>query len=118
MSEENGRFSIGNYLYIGLKVVVEYIDGDGEVSSVKRVGPVPSLWSKLPPLHHHGMEVDQREEKTLKFILTRTHLKCVLYNKHKQDNGRATCSNNVYVLTIYVYSLSLQIAAITLVIVA
>lgn len=67
------------HLVVSLKVVVEYVDTDGEITSVVRVGPVPALGTKLPPLHHHSMEVDQREQDALELILTRTHLKCVLY---------------------------------------
>ena len=57
------------YLIVGFKIVVEHIHTDGEVPSVVRIGSVPSLRSKLPSLHYHSMEVDQREQNTLKLIL-------------------------------------------------
>ena len=66
------------HFVVSFQVVVEYIDADGEVSSVVGVGPVPALRSKLPPLHHHSMEVDQGEQNALELILTRAHLKCIL----------------------------------------
>ena len=49
------------YLIVGFKIVIEYIHTDGEVSSVVGIRPVPALRSKFSPLHHHSMEVDQRE---------------------------------------------------------
>ena len=69
------------YLGIGFQVVVEDIDADGEIASVVRVGPVPALWPKLPPLHHYCVEIHQREQDAFELVLTRTHLKCVL-KKH------------------------------------
>ena len=56
---------LNDYLWIGFEVVVEHMYTDGEVSRVERVGPVPALWTKLPPLNHHRMKVDQREQDTL-----------------------------------------------------
>ena len=63
---------------MGLKVVVQHIDTDGEVPSVVRVGVVPALGAKLPPLYHHHMEVDQGEEDALEPTLTGAYLKGVL----------------------------------------
>ena len=66
------------YLIVSLQVVVEYIHTDGEITSVVGIRSVPSLWSKLPSLHHHSMEVDQREQNALELILFGTHLQSVL----------------------------------------
>ena len=66
------------YLGISLQVVVEYVDTDGEVASVVGVGTVPALRAKLPALHYHGMEVDEREEDALELVLSSTHLQGVL----------------------------------------
>ena len=71
-------FFLTVYLCIGFKVVVQHINTDGEVSSVVWIGAVPSLRTKLPPLYHHRMEVDQGEENALELSFTRAHLKCVL----------------------------------------
>lgn len=69
---------MAGYLGIGLQVVIEDIDTDGEVTSVVRIRAVPALWSKLPPLHNNSMEIDQREEDALKLILAGTYLQGVL----------------------------------------
>lgn len=69
---------MAGYLGIGLQVVIEDIDTDGEVTSVVRIRAVPALWSKLPPFHDNSMEIDQREEDALKLILAGTHLQGVL----------------------------------------
>lgn len=97
------------HLVIGLKIVVEHIDTDGEVSSVVWVGPVPALRSKLPPLNHYSMEVDQREQNALKFILFGAHLQCVLKIRdklvHDADNGtpwNTFCSEQVTKLKIVI----------------
>ena len=66
------------YLVVCFEIVIEHIDTDGEISSVVGIGPVPSLRSKLSPLYHHGMEVDQREQDTLELILLRAHLEGIL----------------------------------------
>ena len=68
-------------LIVGLQVVIDDGDTDGEISSVVRIGPVPALWSKLPPLHHHGMEVDEGEQNALELILLRAYLQSFLYNR-------------------------------------
>ena len=46
------------YLGVGLQVVVEYIDTDGEVTGIVGVGAVPALRTELPALHYHSVEVD------------------------------------------------------------
>ena len=66
------------------------MDTDCEVSSVERVGPVPALWSKLPPLNHHSMEIDQREQDALKLRLLGTHLHCVLTTVERRK-----CKSNI-----------------------
>ena len=66
------------YLSVSLQVVVEHIDADGEVPRVEGIGSVPALRSELPALHHHGVEVDEREEDALELILPSTHLQRVL----------------------------------------
>lgn len=66
------------HLSISLKVVIEHIDTNGEVSSVVRIRTVPPLRAKLAPLNHSSMEVDKREENTFELIFTGTHLQCVL----------------------------------------
>ena len=69
------------HLGIGLKVVVQNIDTDGQVSGVIRIGAVPSLGTKLAPLDHNSVEVDEGEEDAFELILTRTHLQCVLMQR-------------------------------------
>ena len=69
------------YLSISLKVVVEYINTDGQVTSVKRIGPVPTLGTKLAALSNTCVEVTQRKQNALEFILTGTHLQRVLTRK-------------------------------------
>lgn len=61
------------YLRIGLQVVVEDVDRNGEVAGVKRVRSIPALRTKLPPLCHHSMEVAQGKQNALKLILPCTH---------------------------------------------
>lgn len=79
-SAEVRRVWITN-LRIGLQVVIEDVDRNGEVSGVKGVRSVPALRTELPPLRHHRVEVAQRKQNALEFILLRTHLQGVLENK-------------------------------------
>lgn len=74
------------YFRVSLQVVVEYIDGDGEVSCVEGVRSVPALRSKLPPFSHHRVEVAQRKQDALKLILPGTHLQSVLEENKGPDN--------------------------------
>ena len=62
------------YLIVSFQVVQEHVDADGKVSGVVGIRPVPALGAELPPLHHHRMEVDQREEDALELVLTGTYL--------------------------------------------
>jgi len=66
------------HLSISLKVVVKYINTDGQVTSVKRIRPVPSLRTKLTALSNTRVEITQREQNALEFILTSTHLQRIL----------------------------------------
>lgn len=66
------------YLRIGLQVVVEDIDRNGEVPCVKGVRSVPTLRTELPPLCHHGVEIAQGEQNALKLILSGAHFQGVL----------------------------------------
>ena len=61
------------YLRIGLQVVVEDVDRNGQVSGVKGVRSVPALRTELPPLCHHRMEVAQGEQNALELVLPGTH---------------------------------------------
>ena len=67
------------HLGVGLQVVVEHVDADGQVAHVVRVHPVPALRSELTSLRHDGVEVTQREEDRLELVLPRAHLKRVLH---------------------------------------
>lgn len=71
------------YLSISLKIVVEYINADGQVTSVKRIGPVPSLRTKFTTLSYTRVEITQREQNALEFILTSTHFQGVLSTERK-----------------------------------
>ena len=73
-----GGHQIGPYLGVGFQVVVEHVDGDGEVPVVEGVRPVPALGPELAPLGHHGMEVAQGEEDALELDLLGAHLQRVL----------------------------------------
>lgn len=70
--------AVGPHLTVGLQIVVEDVDGDGQVASVERIAPVPALRSKLSPLSHHGVEVAQRKQDAFKLIFTSAHLQRVL----------------------------------------
>ena len=82
------------YLSIGLKVIVEYIDTYGQVTSVEGVRSVPTLRTKLAPLSYTGVEITQREQDALEFILSCAHLKRVLI---KERNRAET----IYLFSIY-----------------
>lgn len=69
------------YLSISLKVIVEYIHTNGQITSVERVRSVPSLWTKLTALGHACVEIAQREQNALEFVFSRAHLKSVLMNE-------------------------------------
>ena len=66
------------YFVVGFEIVVKNIHTNGEVTGVEGIRSIPSLRSKLSPLHHNSMEVDKREQDTLELILLGAHLKCVL----------------------------------------
>lgn len=70
------------YLCVSLQEIVEHIDRDGEVSRVKRVGPVPSLWSKFASFGNHCMKVTESKEDALELRLPGTHFQSVLEEKH------------------------------------
>ena len=72
------------YLSIGLKVIVEYIDTYGQVTSVEGVRSVPTLRTKLAPLSYTGVEITQREQDALEFILSCAHLKRVLIKERNR----------------------------------
>ena len=82
------------YLSIGLKVIIEYIDTYGQVTSVEGVRSVPTLRTKLAPLSYTGVEITQREQDALEFILSCAHLKRVLI---KERNRAET----IYLFSIY-----------------
>lgn len=73
-------------LCVGLQVVVEHVDGDGEVPGVERVRAVPTLRTKLAALGHHGMEVAQGKQDAAELVLPRAHLQGVLV-AHVQREG-------------------------------
>ena len=70
------------HLCVSLQEIVQHIHGDGEVPSVKRVGPIPSLRPKLPSFSNHRMKVTQSKEDGLELCLPGTHLQSVLEEKH------------------------------------
>ena len=78
---QTAKLLLYSYLSIRLEVVVEYVNTDGQVTSVKRIGPVPSLRTKLTTLSNTRVEITQREQNALEFILTGTHLQRVLTRK-------------------------------------
>ena len=82
------------YLSIGLKVIVEYIDTYSQVTSVEGVRSVPTLRAKLAPLSYTGVEITQREQDALEFILSCAHLKRVL----TKERNRA---ETIYLFSIY-----------------
>ena len=61
-----------------LKVVIEHINTDSEISSVVRIGAIPALGTKLLPFNHHSVEVYQREEDALELIFSCAHFHRVL----------------------------------------
>lgn len=66
------------HLGVGLQVVVEHVDGDGEVPVVEGIRPIPALGAKLAALGHHRMKVAQGEEDALELDLFGAHLQGVL----------------------------------------
>lgn len=72
------------YFGISLEVIVEHIYTDCQVSSVEGIGSVPSLWAKLTALCYACVEIAQREQNALEFVLTSAHLQCVL-TRRKED---------------------------------
>ena len=63
---------------VGLQVVVEHVAGDDQVARVERVGLVPPLRTKLPPLGHDGVEVAEGEQDGLVLGLLAAHLQRLL----------------------------------------
>lgn len=45
------------YLAVGFKIVVKYIHRYCQVTGIVWIDSVPALWSELPSLAHHGMEI-------------------------------------------------------------
>lgn len=78
------------YLRVSLKVIVEYVHTDGQVTSVEGIRPVPALRTKLSPLGHTRVEIAQRKQNTLEFILSGAHLKCVLARRRKKCRKKIT----------------------------
>ena len=98
MWKQYGEFTVMEesciYLSIGLKVIVEYIDTYGQVTSVEGVRSVPTLRAKLAPLSYTGVEITQREQDALEFILSCAHLKCVLITERNR-------AETIYLFSIY-----------------
>ena len=84
------------YLSIGLKVIVEYIDTYGQVTSVEGIRSVPTLRTKLAPLSYTCVEITQREQDALEFILSCAHLKCVLITERNR-------AETIYLFSIYCF---------------
>jgi len=80
------------HLGVGLEVVVEDTDADGQVAGVERILAVPALRTELASFRHDGVEVAEREQYALEFRFARTHLERVL-------NAHSSCS--VYTGTSY-----------------
>lgn len=55
------------HLGVGLQVVVQHVDADGQVAVVEGVHAVPALRAELPPLCDHRVEVAEREHDRLEF---------------------------------------------------
>lgn len=66
------------YFWINLQVVIQNINGDGEVSCVKWVAAIPTLRPELPPLTYTSVKIAQREHEGFKLLLVRTHLQSFL----------------------------------------
>lgn len=98
MEREGGRedhpagHQMGPYLGVGLQVVVEHVDGDGEVPVVEGVRAVPALGPELAPLGHHGVEVAEGEEDALELNLLGAHLQRVLREDTPQSGGSTQAS--------------------------
>ena len=75
-----------NFL-VSLKVVIEHINTDSEVSSVVRIGAIPALGTKLSSFNYHSMEVYQGEEDALELIFSCAHFHRVLYYTRHIDMG-------------------------------
>ena len=59
MSKYNNLYYQLTHLGISLQVVEQHIDTDGEVTSVKGIGTIPALRTKLASLYDHGVEIAQ-----------------------------------------------------------
>ena len=73
------------HLRVGLQVVVEHVDGDGQVARVEGVAAVPALRPELAALGHHGVEVAQGEENAFELILASAHLQRVLGRAEEEE---------------------------------
>ena len=70
-----------NHLVVGFQVVVQDVDGNGQVAGVVRVDPVPALRTELSSLAHHRVEVAQREQNRFELLLSGAHFQSVLLGK-------------------------------------
>ena len=65
-------------LGIALQVVEQNVAADGQVTRVEGIVSVPALGAEFASLGNHGMEVAQRKQNRLEFILLGAHLQRVL----------------------------------------
>lgn len=70
------------HLCVSFQEIVQHIHRDGEVPSVKGVGPIPSLRPKLSSFGNHGMKITQSKEDGLELRLPGAHLQSVLEEKY------------------------------------
>ena len=70
------------HLRVGLEVVVQNVDADGEVADVERIAAVPALRPELAPLADDRVEVAQSEEDALELGFARAHLQRVLAKRN------------------------------------
>ena len=96
-SKNDTSFIRHAYLRISFKIVVQNIDTDGQIASVKWIGTIPSLRTKLSSFCHNGVEVTQRKQDTLELIFTGTHFQGVLV-KHDEKA--------VKIHTVYLYRIA------------
>lgn len=66
------------HLGVGLQVVVQDVDGDGQVAVVKGVRPVPALGTEPAPLGHRCVEVAKGKQDASELGFFAALLQCFL----------------------------------------
>ena len=69
------------HLRVGLKVVVQDVDADGEVAHVERIASIPALRAELASLADNCVKVAESKQDALEFRFACAHLQRILvYN--------------------------------------